>query len=154
MLNAFKQMSNCDPEGARLADQECRRLAFEASGAKDEEQFKTAIDVVYWDGMYGPILPGDFEEEFGDRLESFKQALEIVRNAIDASFPDYEYSDPEFDSDVCGVCDACKINIMRREERMGDIEDPCENPLPNCKIEGRTIRDEMFNWYKRIYGGF
>ncbi len=161
MLKCLKDMSSW--QDVTYEEEEIRRIAREASGSS-EERYKSAVDVVYYDGMYGPIAPYEFEEggEYFGEFKDFAEAHAIVRAAIEATYPDYEYCDFDYAMDVCGECDNCKMTLDHKENCF-EVQDCthvignlnlCENPPPNCIVEGRTIRDEMFSWYKKIYGGF
>lgn len=128
MYSFLKSLANYNPIGAEYYENEINNSLIVAAGV-DLHTLRSAINIVKFDGWFGPYTDQDYTEE-GHRITK-AQAFEIIEKARAVTFSDIEFDNPEYPS----VC---------------DCEEECNHT--NCVIEGSTIYNELWKWYREIYG--
>jgi hypothetical protein len=133
-LDCLSSYEGWEPLAAQEYCEELEQnLAHEAG--VDLDTFKRAKALLIEDGWSGPIEPEHALEEY---FMTRSKASEIIDRARGYRFSDIHFDNPELEP-------ACNCNFDEE-----DVE--CDHDLANCTIEGKTIYDEYWSWYREIYG--
>lgn len=127
MLKCLKSLADWEPVYVEELEKEIWQNMADGAGV-DLETLNSAIGIVKFDGWFGPYTDEDYEQE-GHKITK-NRALEIVEMARDVRFSDVEYQDPDYPCD-CGEYD-------------------CDGTT--AVIEGKEIYNEIWKWYREIYG--
>lgn len=134
MLECLKDWSRWDPEAAEEFNNNVYQLLADEAGV-DLKTFHSAKGIVNWDGWYGPYSDEEYAEE-GHKITKAR-ALEIIEAARQYRFNDIEFYHPDYET-----------GCSKPEDHINEC-DCCEN---NCTISGSVIYDEVWKWYRKIYG--
>ena len=138
MLKCLKDLSAWDPSGAEEKEKEIWQSLADEAGV-DLETFNSAKNIIWWDGHFGPHTDEDYAEE-GHKITKV-EATRIIDAARGFRFSDIEFQNPEYPE----TCD-CNQGDEERDEPYVD----CTHT--NCTISGSSIYDEIWKWYREIYG--
>lgn len=130
-IKALKPLGDWDPAGEEYWTEKIWETMYGAAGGK--EKLTQAWDRVHADGWSGPIDNDEWEETEGYRM-TVTDGRRILADASDAlnEIGRIEFTNPDY----------------------GDYEEDEEgNALPNAYIDDDAIRDDLFKWYREIYGG-
>lgn len=161
-FECFEHMSEYDPEGAKEAQGRIWKEFAKAAGV-DVRTLRRAHNRVVWDGYYGPVSDGEYDdcEDHGnippqlDTPIGIYRAKEILRAALQHN-PHARYTHPDHGY-MCNGTTACLgHNVVDTEPCFHpDHKDGDEGPMFHeepIDIDPHDIKRAYFNELIAIYG--
>lgn len=125
-MKCLKQWDAWEPESAKeFVSQIIENLADEAG--TDADRMNDAIAMLMFEGTYGP-------DTVDKSKMSLTEARDLVNKARQYRFSDVEFVHPEYPQD-------CECS---------ELDDECTHT--NYTISGDVIYNEVWSWYRAIYG--